>query len=90
LHGLIYRHLVATLGEPARRAGSYMSAFDGRAGLLMRQLADVLEATARRIAIADAIVAAAKEAFRIQHQWYSCDLLPTPHQTHPTVPSRAA
>jgi len=43
LHGLVYRYLHAKLREPLRPAGSYLCAFEGRAGALMHELSAALE-----------------------------------------------
>lgn len=77
VHGLIYRYLCGRLAEPMRKAGAYLSVFEGRAGALMRELGDVLDATANRSSISARIVIAANEAFRLQRQWYSCETTPT-------------
>lgn len=92
LHGLIYRYLASKLPETMRKAGSYLSAFEGRAGALMRELGDALDEHARRASIAERMVAAARDAFRIQHQWYSCDVLAPEHprRKRPTFATRAA
>jgi heme oxygenase len=88
LHGLIQRYLVSKLPDTAHAASSYLSAFDGRAGALMRELGAVLDQTARRVSIAERIVAAANEAFRVQRQWYRGDVLsPLPQ---PAASRRAA
>ena len=79
LHGLIHRYLLTELVDTARSAGAYLSAFDGRAGALMRELGAALDRVARRVSIAERILAAANEAFRVQRQWYSC--APLPHVT---------
>jgi heme oxygenase len=86
LHGLIYRYLLGKLPDVMASAGNYLAAFEGRAGALMRELGDTLDATARRSAIAQQVVGAANDAFRLQRQWYSCDLL-SPRR--PPAPSRA-
>ncbi|HEY3807037.1 MAG TPA: hypothetical protein VGL61_30750 [Kofleriaceae bacterium] len=75
LHGLVYRYLRDKLGEPIVTGGSYLCAFEGCAGVLMRELGAVLDAVANRVSAAERIVASAKNAFRVQRQWYSCDLL---------------
>ena len=74
LHGLVYRCLAGKLPETMRVAGAYLSAFEGRAGALMRDLGDAMERVARRALVVERMVAAANEALRLQHQWYRCNL----------------
>lgn len=74
LHGLVYRYLRAKLPEPLEAAGSYLCAFEGRAGALMHELSASLERVARRASIAERISTAAKDAFRAQRQWYGSEL----------------
>ena len=78
-HGLVYRYLACRFVEVMRVAGAYLSAFEGRAGALMGQLGHALDAAARRPAAESRIASAANEAFRMQRQWYSGDLVwPSP------------
>jgi heme oxygenase len=77
LHGLVYRSLRDTLGAQVIAGGSYLCAFESRAGALMRELGEVLDAAANRVSAAERIVASAKNAFRVQRQWYSCERLAT-------------
>ena len=72
VHGLVHRH-VATLAPDT--GCSYLSAFEGRAGALMGELSHAMEAAAHRVASCERMIAAAKHAFKLQHQWYSCDLI---------------
>ena len=92
VHGLIYRYLASKLPDTMRVAGSYLCAFEGRAGALLRELGLALDEHARRASIAERMVAAAREAFRAQHQWYSCDVLAADHprRKRPTFSTRAA
>jgi heme oxygenase len=93
VHGLVARYLATQLPDTMRVASSYLTAFDGRAGEKLRELAMVLEHVAQRSTITERIVAAATEAFHCQHHWYTCDLMPRrPRRTSrpPRVPSRAA
>ena len=92
LHGLLYRYLAGKLPGTMPAAGGYLSAFEGRAGALLRELGEAMERTARRAPVVERMVAAANEAFRMQHQWYSCKLLPPerPTLTATTPRTRAA
>lgn len=92
LHGLIYRYLDGKLPTTMRTAGAYLSAFEGRAGALLRELSDVMERAARRTFIVDRMVIAANEAFRMQRQWYSCNVFSPerPPVPRPTARPRAA
>jgi hypothetical protein len=60
--------------ETMQLAGSYLSVFEGRAGALMRDLGDALDAAARRTDDVARLVRAANDAFRTQRQWYGRDL----------------
>ena len=75
LHGLVHRHVATVLPETARSAGSYLSTFDSRGGALPSRLAHAMEAAARRVASCERMIAAAKQAFELQHEWYSCSLM---------------
>ena len=86
LHGLIFRYLAGKLPDTTRTAGAYLSAFEGRAGALLRELGEAMERAARRASVVESMVASANEAFRTQHQWYSCNLLPP---ERPTIPDMA-
>jgi heme oxygenase len=93
VHGLLARFLAMKLPDTMRVAGSYLTAFDGRAGEKLRELAMVLEHVAQRSTITERIVGAATEAFHCQHHWFTCDLIPRrPRRTSrpPRAPSRAA
>lgn len=74
LHGLVLRYLVDLAPEVVHGAGRYLSAFEGRAGRMQRELSDALEAAAARPGTAERIVSAANEAFRAQRQWYRAPL----------------
>jgi len=76
LHGLIYRYLEGKFPDVMHASGSYLRATEGRAGMLMRELGEALDQAANRVAAAEHIVASAKHAFRLQRQWYSCELAP--------------
>lgn len=89
LHGVIYRFLRSKLPSHSEHAGSYLAMFEGRAGEALRALGDAILAYARRPLQVEAVVAAANEAFRVQHQWYSCDHL-FPMRPMTSQPSRAA
>ena len=71
LHGVIERHLRAALPEPMKHAGSYLGGQARSAGLRWRELGDTLDRLARTLHLADAIVNAARAAFRVQHGWYT-------------------
>jgi heme oxygenase len=73
LHGLVFRYLQRKLPGTTHVAGSYLSAFEGRAGALLRQLGDVLDASAQTMTLSTGIVAATHEAFRAQRHWYRAD-----------------
>ena len=88
LHGLIYRYLAGKLPDVTRAAGAYLSAFEGRAGGLLRELGDAMERAARRASIVERMAVSANEAFRTQHQWYSCKLLPPERPTIPEIVDR--
>ncbi|HUJ63350.1 MAG TPA: biliverdin-producing heme oxygenase [Kofleriaceae bacterium] len=91
LHGLISRYLAGKLPEVMRRAGSYLSVFEGRAGALMRELGDAIERVARRASIVERIVEVANEAFRAQRQWYRSNVLPERPRTPGSIaPPKAA
>ena len=80
VHGLVRRHLETLLPDTMRDAGAYLAAVEGRAGALMGQLGRLLDAAANRIVSCERIVAAAKHAFRLQHQWYDCELIGYPRR----------
>ncbi len=91
LHGLLYRYLKAKLPTTMQAAGSYLSAFEARAGVLLRQLGDALDFTARADRAEARIVSAANDAFRAQRQWYGSTVMPRrPPAARPTTPRRAA
>ena len=91
LHGLIHRYLLSKMREPAHAARSYLCAFEGRAGALMRELGSTLDDVTRRASLAERAVAAAREALRLQHQWYSCSQIsPRGPQLPRTITPRAA
>jgi heme oxygenase len=86
VHGLIHRYLLGKLPEVMAVAGSYLSAFEGRAGELMRELGNAMDAVARRNAVTVQMADAANDAFRMQRQWYSCDVQ---RPRRPPAPTRA-
>jgi len=94
LHGLIHRYLASELPEAMRSASSYLTAFDGRAGALMRSLGEAVDEVVERGASPARIAAAANEAFRMQRLWYSCDVLsprrPPAARPRHRAPHRAA
>ncbi len=70
LSGLIQRHLARRL--PAATASAYLSGNGHPPGERFRAFGDMLGAQVRAAtATAEAIVEAAIEAFRAQHQWYT-------------------
>ena len=71
VHGLIARQLARTLSDTTARAARYLTVFEGNAGARMFELGMVLDRAANRSAIADRIVAATHEAFRVQRMWYT-------------------
>ena len=85
LHGLLYRYLSGKLPDTMRAAGAYLSAFEGRAGALLRELGNSMEQVARRSYVAERMAIAANEAFRVQRQWYSCHPLSTVRRAQPTA-----
>src|SRR5512143_2087137 len=94
LHGLIQRYLATTLPETMRVASAYLTTFEGRAGGLMRTLGDAIDDAVEQGVAPTGIASAAHEAFRMQRQWYSCDLLwphrPPAARPRPRAPSQAA
>jgi heme oxygenase len=92
LHGLIHRYVAGKLPETVTVAGAYLSSFEGQAGALMRELGDTLDHAIRRASLAERVVRAAKDAFRMQRQWYSCDFLSPMRPSAPPhrAPSQAA
>lgn len=85
LHGQLHRHLERRLPAEARLAGRYLSALEGTAGAQLRALGAMLDATARQTRTADRIVAAAKEAWRCQRQWFECAVVPSRSDCRRTV-----
>lgn len=94
LHGLIQRYLASKLPDAMRTASSYLGAFDGRAGVLMRSLGDAIDEAVARGASSARLTAAAHDAFRMQRLWYSCDVLsprrPPAARPRARAPHRAA
>jgi heme oxygenase len=91
LHGLIYRYLLGKLPATMHTAGSYLCAFEGQAGALLRELGNALDDATKRASTSERAVVAAKDAFRMQRQWYSCDLASPDRQPLPrTFTPRAA
>lgn len=83
LSGLIRRHLARALPAEMAEASTYLSACGDAPGERFRELGDVLADHARRSAAMPAqMVAAARDAFRVQRQWFS-------PRRQPTTDSRA-
>lgn len=76
LHGLIERHLRSRLGDVLKVAGSYLAGQQRSNGQRIRDLGAAMDRMATDKVCADRIVAAAKAAFRAQHNWYEVALLP--------------
>ncbi len=72
-HSVIRRHLLTRLPREMRNASQYLQAYAGVAGTRWRMFGNVLDDVARQSAIADRIVDAANEAFRIQRRWVALD-----------------
>jgi len=89
LHGVIYRQLCSTLPSHGEHAASYLATFEGRAGEALRELGDAILAYARRPSQVETVVAAASEAFRVQHQWFSTEHV-FPMRPMTSRPSQAA
>lgn len=68
--GLVKREIVRRLGTEVHTAMSYLDASSERPGAKFRVLGDALCSYATQ-GPPNAIVAAAHEAFRAQHQWYA-------------------
>jgi heme oxygenase len=73
-HSLLLRQLKMLIPEEIQLAGSYLPAFEGLAGVRMRDLGLVLDRAARRDLVTGRIVAAANEGLRCQRQWYSSEI----------------
>lgn len=70
--GLIRRYLASQLPELERTAVAYLDASSDHAGSRLRALGDVLGLYARREPGApEAVVAAVRTAFQLQHHWYA-------------------
>lgn len=70
--GLIRRYIASQLPDVVRVASSYLEASSHRAGERLRAFGDVLGVYARREPGApEAIIAAARGAFDLQHNWYT-------------------
>lgn len=76
LHGLIERHLRSRLGDVLKVAGSYLAGQQRSNGQRIRDLGAAMDRMASDKASADRIAAAAKAAFRAQHNWYEVAHLP--------------
>lgn len=70
LHGLIERHLRTRLGDALKVAGSYLAGQQRSNGQRIRDLGNAMDRLAKDPGCGDRIVAAAKAAFRAQHNWY--------------------
>lgn len=77
MNGIIVRHLVHELGDGARNASRYLSAYGEQPGAKFRELGGLLNASAKRHS-AGAIISAAQEAFRAQRQWYLTAMMTAP------------
>jgi heme oxygenase len=77
LSGLIRRHLSRYLAREMAIASAYLSAYGDTPGARFRIFGDALGDYGRRYA-PDFIVAAAREAFRAQRQWYMAAGEPRP------------
>jgi len=69
-HAVVERHLRACAPELARRAGAYLAMHPHAIGTRLREIGLALDRVATAPAIADRVVAAARNAFSIQHRWY--------------------
>ena len=70
LHGIVERHLRSRLGDVLKVAGSYLAGQQRSNGQRIRDLGIAMDRLAKDTASADRIAAAAKAAFRAQHNWY--------------------
>lgn len=71
LHGLLDRTLRQRMPDQMKLAGSYLGMQARSAGERWRELGEALDKQARRPPSGDAIVAAARSAFRAQRAWYA-------------------
>lgn len=78
VHGVIAREVGRQLPGTLRASGAYLRAVEGRAGALMAELGAALDRTARQVDHANEITTAARDALRLQRQWYRFDVLVTP------------
>lgn len=87
MNGIIMRHLVHELGDAARNACRYLSAYGEHPGTKFRELGELLNASAKRHS-ANVIIAAANDAFRAQRQWYLTAMMtaPPPRRTEIALP----
>lgn len=76
LHGIIERHLRSRLGDLMKVAGSYLAGQQRSNGQRIRDLGMAMDRMAKDPACGDRIAAAAKAAFRAQHNWYEVALQP--------------
>lgn len=75
--GIIYRHLVHTLGDGVRNASRYLTAYGDQPAARFRELGQILSKAAQRHS-AGTIVASAHDAFRAQRQWYLTAMMVAP------------
>ena len=68
-HCVIRRHLLTVLPREMSRASEYLQAYAGVVGRRWREFGTLLDDIARQPAIADRIVMAANDAFRMQRRW---------------------
>ncbi len=73
-HSVIRRHLLTRLPKAMRDASSYLQVYAGMVGTRWGEFGTVVDDVARHPAIADRIVEAANEAFRVQRRWVRSDL----------------
>lgn len=71
---VIRRHLATRLPADMARASDYLGAYAGQVGTMWRELGVAIERVASTPAVADRVVAAATEAFRVSHRWRTHDL----------------
>jgi heme oxygenase len=76
LHGVIDRHLRSCVPELLKTSGSYLAGQARSNGRRMRDLGAAMDRVARDPASAERIVAGAKAAFCMQHEWYEVAALP--------------
>ncbi len=68
-HGVLKGHLTARLPREMRVASAYFSAHEGRVGVRWGELGETLDRVATQPAIAERVIAAAHEGFRMNRRW---------------------